>query len=232
MLKDVCIFLDNFQLKNLNLSLDKNEVCFLFGLNGSGKTTILNTISGLIKPNSGSVYVSKKLFFLPADPIVDKNLKPIDLFDILNCKLEKVDFLVKEFEIEALLNKTISNISSGEYKRLWIVIALSYEAEVFLLDEPLVYLDKIFQYKLAESINFYISKKNGSKFLIATHEFSWSLGINNANAVIVHNTISKKDNLANVLQGSEFKNTFKLNTKLTDNPLDGSKIFATSKINF
>ena len=226
MLENVQIKLDDFKIENLNLNLDNGEICFLFGPNGSGKTSILNAISGEIEITSGKIARPNNIFYLPANPILDLSLKSFDVFDILDCNLDLKKSLISEFELEGIRNKTVGLLSSGEYKRLWVVAALSYKADCYLLDEPLVYLDLMFQYKLRQIIKKLISNK---RFLIATHNFNWCLGFEDATSVILNNTLSKKEPIIRSLEGSVFQNTFKLSSKVSDSPLDGALMLATSK---
>ncbi len=226
MLESAAITLGNFKIDNLNLKLD-NEVCFLFGSNGSGKTSILNCISGLLPVTSGLVKKPQSIFYLPANPILDMNLEAWDIFDILGCDNDLVSDLSLEFEIKNIKHQLISNISSGEYKRLWIVATLSYKAKYYLLDEPLVYLDQRFQYILQDCIKQLRSK---NRFLIVTHNFNWCLGFSDASAVVVDSTLSKKEHLIEVLQGDSFRKAFKLSTKLSDSPTGEGLILTTSRL--
>ncbi len=226
MLKSVCITLDNFKIDDLNLELDYGEVCFLLGANGSGKTSVLDAISGTINIKSGELKRPKNIFYLPASPILDPSLKSFDIFDILNCDLDLMKSLISEFELNDIKNKTVGLLSSGEYKRLWIVAALSYKASCYLLDEPLVYLDQRFQYKLHDAIEKLRADK---KFLIVTHNFNWCLSFRNARAVILNRTLSKKEPILRALEGNFFRNAFKLLSKVSDSPIDGSLMLATSK---
>lgn len=226
MLKNVQIKLDDFKIENLNLEMDKGEICFLFGPNGSGKTSILNAISGEIDIASGKITRPDNIFYLPANPILDPSLKSFDVFDILDCNLNLKKSLISELELESIRDKTVGLLSSGEYKRLWVVVALSYEADCYLLDEPLVYLDLMFQYKLRQIIKKLIPNK---KFLIVTHNFNWCLGFKDATSVILNNSLSKKEPIIKSLEGEFFRNVFKLSSKVSDSPLDGALMLATSK---
>ena len=226
MLKKASIVKQNFKISNLNLNINKGEVCFLLGTNGSGKTTILKCISGLIRPTEGKVEKPENLFYLPSDPHLDPYLRVRDVFEILDCDKKLENWLSKEFEIDVLYQKLVSQISTGEYKRVMLASSLSYKSKLFLLDEPLVFLDQIFQYKLSNVIQ---ALRDDRKYLITTHNFNWCLLFSDANAVLINSTLSKKQSLVKTLEDENFKKTFKLHTKVTDNPIDGSLMLATAR---
>jgi len=151
-------------LENLNINLQQGEILGLLGPNGVGKSTIFNIITGLIKPNYGSVYISNKnitddpifyrtkkykIGYVPQyggyfhDLTLRENLKAISEIVIEDKKLrnEKINLLISKFELEALQNIKAEFLSGGQKKRLVISLALLSDPKILLLDEPFAALD-------------------------------------------------------------------------------------------
>ena len=151
-------------LENLNINLQQGEILGLLGPNGVGKSTIFNIITGLIKPNYGSVYINNKnitddpifyrtkkhkIGYVPQyggyfhDLTLRENLKAISEIVIEDKKLrnEKINLLISKFELEALQNIKAEFLSGGQKKRLVISLALLSDPKILLLDEPFAALD-------------------------------------------------------------------------------------------
>ena len=133
----------------------------MLGPNGAGKSTIFNLITGLIKPNSGSikifgeevnnypVYIRTKMFktgYCPqyggffSDLTLHDNLKAISeiVINQKNFRKEKINYLISKFEFENLKDIKAKLLSGGQKKRLVIALSLLSDPKILLLDE--VYL--------------------------------------------------------------------------------------------
>ena len=216
---------DKWILKNVHLELQKGEIGFLFGRNGSGKTTLLNLIAGVLNPIEGNIQVSDAIFYLPATPYLDSDLMVSDVYDILDCDKNLVRKNEKLLQTDHLSDKFISQISSGEYKRIWLVATLSVNCKIFLLDEPLVHLDWPFQ-KVLQAIIKEMSLQ-GQSFLITTHNFNWTLSFRKAFGWILPSPFQKYPILEAVIT-DKFKEVFQCMTQISDNPLNGDKLLILS----
>ena len=165
------------KFNNLNINLEKNKIYGIYGISGSGKTSLLNLLSGFIKPNKGKILFNKKEYkfydltrkfeigYSPQDTtIIDENvminttLKYNNSNDIKN-KLKK---LLKIFNLKKFTNlryfennkiSSIKNMSGGEKQRIGIIRSILRDPDLVLLDEPTSSLDKrnekqVFQYLL------------------------------------------------------------------------------------
>ena len=231
---------DKWILKNIHLELQKGEIGFLFGRNGSGKTTLLNLIAGVLKPTEGNIQISdsisdesvpdgsalsESVFYLPATPYLDGDLMVSDVYDILDCDQYLIRKNQKILQTDHLNDKSIAQISSGEYKRVWLAATLSVNCEIFLLDEPLVHLDWPFQ-KVLQVILKEMSLQ-GHSFLITTHNFNWTLGFKEAFAWILPPPFQKYP-ILEALISDKFKDVFQCLTHIDNNPLNGDKILVLS----
>lgn len=154
----------NVQLKHslthFTLDVDfhvSNEIAVLFGPSGAGKTSILNSISGLLKIKDGTIQLNNRYFVKNGKTLVPVHKRKIGyvfqdyaLFSHrtvwqnikYGMKNEQMTMgLIKELGIEHLINKFPHQISGGEKQRTALIRALATEPELLLLDEPFSALD-------------------------------------------------------------------------------------------
>lgn len=160
--------------ENLNLNIKKNEKIAIFGNTGSGKSTLIKMLIGLIPPNSGEIkvdneniyknteswrnlisYVPQKLFLF--DSSLSNN---INLFDIQNDKkfkgiINKVFLSYENFlKLDQTTKGNLSKLSGGETKKVGIARALFKDHEILLIDEGTAGLDKEYSdYIISELLN-------------------------------------------------------------------------------
>ena len=144
---------------NLTLEVEPGEVLGLLGVNGAGKTTVMNMILGLTLPNKGSITgfgqdlqkhridILKRTNFcttyanLPSNLKVWQNLRVFaGLYGIRNPR-EKITELLELLEISHLRNSITGRLSAGEGTRVNLAKALLNKPELLLLDEPTASLD-------------------------------------------------------------------------------------------
>jgi len=156
----------NIVLENISLEIFSNDFIGVIGPNGGGKTTLIKTILGLVKPISGEMHllISKKnIGYLPQVNQIDKRF-PISVIDVVRSgkantalfssfykikqEKEKAESLLQEMGILAIRNKSIGELSGGQMQRVFLCRALMNEPELLVLDEPSTYVDNNFEGEL------------------------------------------------------------------------------------
>ena len=181
--KDLSKKYKDFELKNINITINDGSIMGFVGANGAGKSTTIKLILDLIKKDSGEVlFDGKKL---------NKNIKnDIGIvFDEcyyhndMNCigidkLLEKVyknwdsDLFFKYLELfEVSKEKEIEKFSKGMKMKLNIATALSHNAKLLILDEATTGLDPIVRNKILDIFSDFVSNKKNS-ILISSHIIS------------------------------------------------------------
>jgi ATP-binding cassette, sub-family E, member 1 len=153
--------LGSFTLKINPGSLMKNEIIGILGENGIGKTTFAKVLSGIIKPDKGSIDSSIKISYKPQYINIedDTNIVRVYLKSCNNSLIEKLD-------LSHLLARKVSELSGGELQRVAIAECLSRDADVYLLDEPSAHLDVEQRLNVSNIIRGIIKKKEASCFVI------------------------------------------------------------------
>lgn len=169
---------DNFQaIDDLSLTVEQGETVGLLGLNGSGKSTLLKLISGVMRPDSGTVRVRGRVAGLIE---VGAGLHP-DLTGRENIFLNgailgmseaglrrQFDSIVDFSEIEAFLETEVKFYSSGMFLRLAFSVAVHTEPDVFLVDEILAVGDEPFQRKCLARIKQLSGE--GRTLIVVSHD--------------------------------------------------------------
>ena len=144
---------------NISFDLKEGEILGLLGPNGAGKTTTIDILLGLTKPTTGKV----EMFGLPFEANREKILKQMNfsaayvnlpwrlkvwenlytfgrLYEVEDYK-EKIEILIKEFQLFDLRNNLTDSLSSGQLTRLYLCKAFVNNPRLLLLDEPTAFLD-------------------------------------------------------------------------------------------
>ncbi|MCC8081926.1 MAG: ABC transporter ATP-binding protein [Clostridiales bacterium] len=167
-------------LDDISFDVRKGEVVGIIGTNGSGKSTILKIISGVLVPTGGSVTVDKsKIQLLTLGTGFDMELTGRENVYLNGALIgytrdyidRKYDEIVKFAELEGFMEERVKNYSSGMVSRLGFAIATARETpEILILDEVLSVGDMFFRKKSEARIQEMIH--GGSTVLIVSHSTS------------------------------------------------------------
>ena len=188
-LKDFSIsFGETNILNNVSFDVKDGEIVTILGASGSGKSTILRSISSLEDKYEGDIYLHKCCVSKNNDSCKSQdigyifqdyalfphiNVKDNIIFAIKNkSKNEKeiiVDKLLKQFDLEEHKFKQIHELSGGQQQRVSIARVIAYEPKILLLDEPFSNLDSILRNKTKIWLKNLI-KEVGFSAILVTHD--------------------------------------------------------------
>ena len=172
-------------VNNLSFEVNDGEIFGLLGENGAGKTTTFRIIMGLLKPDSGSVLLNdKKIDYSVTDKIgflteerslqtkltVEEQLKFYGSLKGMNEEIlnNKIDNLLKEFDVYDYKNKKIKELSKGNQQKIQFISAILNDPKLLILDEPFTGLDPINVSKFKEYIRSL--QKKGTIIIFSSHQ--------------------------------------------------------------
>ncbi|QGS52299.1 ATP-binding cassette domain-containing protein [Spiroplasma tabanidicola] len=167
-------------LENISLEINSGDIIGIVGENGSGKSTLVKTLLGLIKASSGNIiYNSKNFNYFPDVSNMAINMKPIELVSHF-CEVngiksneykEKIKEFSKKLDLENKMTNNMKTLSTGEKKRIYMMIILLIKKEVVFFDEPTDNLDDAYN-NIFFDILQQLSKK-GVTIVVISHSFEF-----------------------------------------------------------
>ena len=176
-------------VNGISFNIEENQILGLLGPNGSGKTTTIGMLLGLLKPSTGEIKINKmnfennridilsKINFispyieLPKKLTVKQNLIVYGkLYNIKNLK-ERIEYLTEKLRLEDLLNRVTGELSSGQKNRASLAKALINKPKVLFLDEPTASLDP----EIGDFVRSFLEtykKENKISILLASHNMN------------------------------------------------------------
>ena len=148
-------------LDNMNFTVGDGELVGFIGPNGSGKTTTIKLLSGVLKPDKGTIIVGgfdvnkeplkakASIGYIADNPDVFLRLKGIEFLNFIGDvyktsadeRKKTVEDLAERFELTNALNSQILSYSHGMRQKLMVIAALMHKPKVWILDEPMTGLD-------------------------------------------------------------------------------------------
>ncbi|MCT4630538.1 ABC transporter ATP-binding protein [Winogradskyella sp.] len=198
----------NNVLNGINLSIKEGGIFAVLGPNGSGKTTIIKTILGMVIPDSGSIKVlgtdiksssdyRHKIDYLPQIANFPSNLKVNELIKMIKDLRGNTDadqHLIEKFKLEPFLNKKLGTLSGGTKQKVNIVLTFMFNSPIIILDEPTTGLDPISLIRLKELIQN--EKEKGKTILITSHIMSFVEEVSDNIVFILEGKIYFKGSIA------------------------------------
>jgi len=159
-------------LKAINLQIFEQDFLGIIGPNGGGKTTLIKTILGLLKPFSGRIIfendlLKRHLGYMPQTHQIDRKF-PVIVSEVVESGLisekklsssarkAKTKEMIRQMDIENVADKAIGELSGGQLQRTLLARAIINDPKLLILDEPNSYVDKRFElhfYELLKEIN-------------------------------------------------------------------------------
>ncbi|MEE0247329.1 ABC transporter ATP-binding protein [Peptacetobacter hiranonis] len=169
-------------LKGINLEIPKGKIVGLLGPNGSGKSTMIKLLNGLLQPDEGTIEIAgmkpsietkKIVSYLPERTYLSEWMKMKDLLKFFSDFYEDFDLEKAEEMIEALninVDEKIKDMSKGTKEKVQLILVMSRNADVYILDEPIGGVDPVARSFIMRTILQNFSEE--STLIIATHLIS------------------------------------------------------------
>ena len=225
-------------VQNLSLRVKKGQVVSIIGPNASGKSTILKSIAGIIKPVSGKIFIeekdiskmdSKKLA-QKVSILLQQNKNPDDMsieelvyfgryphkkwFEAFEASDKKIiEEAMKLTNTFALRDKTLETLSGGERQRAWIAMALAQEPDILLFDEPTTYLDLAHQIEFLELVNR-LNKETGVTVVLVLHDLNQAARYGNYLFAMKEGKIFAQGSPEEVLNPQNILNIYNIEAKI------------------
>jgi len=179
-------------LGGIDLDMKEGEFVAILGFSGAGKTTLINSIAGLVEPDSGSMTLRGKAIDGPDSErglvfqsyslfpwlSVEQNVAlAVDAVHKDRSKAERLALVQQKVELVGLghaMDRKPAQLSGGMRQRVSVARALAMEPEILLLDEPLSALDALTRAKLQDEIER-IRKEEGRTILLVTNDVDEAL---------------------------------------------------------
>ncbi|MDI9490224.1 MAG: ABC transporter ATP-binding protein [Bacillota bacterium] len=213
---------NEWAIEDFNLTIEKGEFVTIIGSSGSGKTTIIKMVNGLIKPDSGTIIVEDK-DICTADLIhlrrnigyavqgsvlfphmtVEQNIAYVP--NLLNKKNKQktVNAISKWMDIvgldDSLRDRYPGELSGGQQQRVGIARSLAASPYILLMDEPFGSVDEITRKQLQLEMKA-IYEKTGITVLFVTHDIAEALQLGTKVLVMNNGSIEQFDTPENIKQ--------------------------------
>ena len=172
----------NPALRGVNLSIPRGRIIGLLGPNGSGKSTLIKLMCGLLQPTAGSVLIDgfapgvetkKRISYLPERTYLTSSRRISDLLDYFNDFYDNFDpkralSMLDSLQIDK--NAAMKSLSKGTKEKVQLVLVMSRDADLYILDEPIAGVDPAARDYILKTL---ISNYNeNASILLSTHLIS------------------------------------------------------------
>ncbi len=189
----------DWAVRDLTCAITAGTIVGVIGPNGSGKTSFLKLLMGLLRPSSGAVHMfgqapgtwssvelARRIAFVPQDATV---LFPFTLGELVltgrfpyhrsfegwgwdsSADVRRAACAMREMEIDSLADRPMSEVSGGERQRAMIARALTQDTDILLLDEPTAFLDLHHQLDIARKLR-QLNRERGLTVVMVSHDLN------------------------------------------------------------
>lgn len=221
---------DKFCFKNLNFSLEKNDILCILGLNGQGKTTLLKVLIQILKPNEGKIYIKDNYSYLTQNFNLSFDYNVLDVvlmglgskISIFNAPNKNDCVLAKEIlnmlKISHLVNRSFNTLSGGQKQLVLFAKALIAKNPLLILDEPLSQVDLKNQNRILSLI-----KKLQTEFdlsvIFTTHNPAHAQAIANKTLILYENLSYKFGPTKEILTTQNLENLYEIPFEISNSNL-------------
>ena len=239
-------YADKEVLHDLDLQLARGELLGLIGPNGSGKTSLIRALSGVLKPASGEIYVEGKNLFTLSEgerarqlAVVPQSAQLPPVFTVFECvalgrtphlawlgrlgprDLQHIQQAMQAAEISHLSERRAGELSGGEQQRVILARALAQACPILLLDEPTAHLDLHHQVNLLGLVRR-MAKDQNLAVLVAMHDLNLAALYADRLVLLVDGRVRAVGSPAEVLTTDILQGAYQVPLHVHPNPQHGT----------
>jgi molybdate/tungstate transport system ATP-binding protein len=207
-----------FTLKNIDFNVKKGEYCVILGPTGSGKTLLMECITGLKKFNGGKIFLNgrdtiklppeeRNIGYVPQDyalfPFLNVEKNIATGLKLQNCDEEEINkkvlAIAEKLSITHLLNRQIKGLSGGEKQRVALARALIINPDILLLDEPYSAIDSSMRKQLWWQMKE-LHKKTSQSIVHITHDLEEAFALSERIYIIIDGKIEQVSNRKDIFK--------------------------------
>lgn len=242
---------DRVIVEDLNISIPKGKITTLIGPNGCGKSTILKTMSRIMRSHAGAVYlngkaihkmstkdIAKDMAILPQTPEAPSGLTVYELvsygrfphqsgFGRLNDEDRQIiKWALEETGMAEFADRPIEALSGGQRQRVWIAMALAQGTELLLLDEPTTYLDLAHQLEILQLLDR-LNKEQGRTILMVIHDLNHAARFSHYMIALKKGTVIREGTALEVMTPDILKQVFQIDAEIVTDPRTNKPVCLT-----
>lgn len=232
-------------VKNLNIRIPSGKITALVGANGSGKSTILKTLSRIMKPAGGHVFldgksihqqstkeVAKQLAILPQNPTAPDGLTVAELvaygrfphqkgFGSLSKEdKEIVHWAIAMTGMSDFQDRPVDQLSGGQRQRAWIAMALAQGTDILFLDEPTTFLDMAHQLEVLKLLQK-LNQEEKRTIVMVVHDLNHATRYAQHMVAISRGTVVAEGSPAEVMSPEMLRIVFNIEADIVPDPRTG-----------
>ncbi|WP_443090499.1 ABC transporter ATP-binding protein [Bacillus velezensis] len=242
---------DRLIAKELDIAIPKGKITTLIGPNGCGKSTVLKTMSRIMKPKSGAVYlngqaimqkstkdIAKEMAILPQTPEAPSGLTVYELVSygrfphqsgmgrLSDKDRDMIKWALEETGMAEFYDRPIEALSGGQRQRVWIAMALAQETELLLLDEPTTYLDLAHQLEILQLLDK-LNKEQGRTILMVIHDLNHAARFSHYMIALKKGRVIKEGTAEEVMTPGILEDVFQIDAQIVKDPRTNKPVCLT-----
>lgn len=218
-------------LRDFTLSVNKGEIYTILGANGSGKSTAVKVLCGILKAYKGKIKLNtnKTIAYLPQNP--QTMFVKDTVLENLHAVSDNIDKTVTQLKINHLLYRHPYDLSGGETQRVALAMLHLQKPEILILDEPTKGMDSFAQAELGEILEQL--KNQGVTIIMVTHHAEFACMISDRCGLLFDGNIISENSTKEFFCGNSFYTTYasKMSRGIFQNTVTAQEIIEICKIN-
>jgi iron complex transport system ATP-binding protein len=238
-------------IDDLSVHIPEGKITTIIGPNGCGKSTFLKSISRILKPKSGSIFldgksiekqatkdIAKKMAILPQSAEAPPGLTVFELVSYGRFphqrgfgKLTKEDIRYIEWALEVtglteLSKRPVEALSGGQRQRVWIAMALAQGTDLLILDEPTTYLDMAHQLEVLNLLQK-LNEEEKRTIVMVIHDLNHAARFSHNMIALRNGQLMKQGTPDEVMTVQTLREVFEIEAQITACPINCKPICLT-----